>query len=428
MRIGTIYRYARPYSASQAKIDGLPNYFFESNSPNCTLALMEKGINAVAPVASAEGLRRPAIIIRSSPHKIGSHETPWQDVFDVDNGHIRYYGDNKLPGMDPATAPGNRILIEAFNMQTSSEKRIREQAVPLIFFRTVTYKGTAKGYVQFQGFGVIRGVELVTQYDRKKDQTFSNYAFDFTVMSLAKNHEEFDWAWISARRDGRQSLVDSLRHAPKSWQEWIQYGARSLEKNRRRVSKLMTYTTAEQKPPDGSMELKILKSVYAFYQNNRARFETLAAVVAGRVMGANGGRFRLGWITPPSADEGSDFVGRVDIGSGFAKAKLVVLGQAKCEKMNSATGGNHVARTVARLKRGWVGVYVTTSFFSEAVQREVIEDQYPVLLVHGYRLAQELLAMMHDEGFHDIDELLRHIDLKHDDLVKQRKPEEILLD
>jgi hypothetical protein len=118
----------------------------------------------------------------------------------------------------------------------------------------------------------------------------------------------------------------------------------------------------------------------------------------------------------------------LDIGSGFSRTKLVVLGQAKCEKLNTATGGNHIARTVARLKRGWVGVYVTTSFFSEPVQREVIEDQYPILLIHGYRIAQELLSMMYDEGFADIGEVLKHIDAKHDGLVHQRKPEEILLD
>ena len=50
-----------------------------------------------------------------------------------------------------------------------------------------------------------------------------------------------------------------------------------------------------------------------------------------------------------------DFVGRLDVGSGHSTAKLVVLGQAKCEKLQSATGGNHIARTVARLRRGWIG-------------------------------------------------------------------------
>jgi len=42
----------------------------------------------------------------------------------------------------------------------------------------------------------------------------------------------------------------------------------------------------------------------------------------------------------------------MDIGTGFGSAKLIVLGQAKCESLSSPTGGNHIARTVAKLKRG----------------------------------------------------------------------------
>lgn len=427
MRIGEVFRYARPYSATPEMIDGLPNYFHATLTPNATFATIEKGINPVGTIAAAEGDRRPAILIRSSSHKIGSHETPWQDVFDVDNGHIRYYGDNKEPGKDPATAPGNRALLEAFQAQTSSESETRQQSIPLIFFRAVSVGGKAKGFVQFQGFGLIRGVELVTQYDRKRDRTFSNYAFDFTVFSLAKDHEEFDWDWVSARRNPDVSLSDSLKLAPKSWVEWTKLGARALDKNRRRVSKLMTVPTVEQKPLVGSSEEKYLKRVYKFYHGRKTRFESLAAVVAGRVIEAHGGKYRFGWITSPGADEGSDFVGRLDVGSGFSRVKLIVLGQAKCEKLDTPTGGNHIARTVARLKRGWIGVYVTTSYFSEPVQREIIEDEYPILLIHGYRLAQELQTMMHDEGFADLDDLLQHVDSKHDEQVQFRKPEEILL-
>jgi hypothetical protein len=87
MRIGDVYRYARPYSVLPEKIDGLVNYFYATQTGGCTLALLEKGINAIGTIEAPEGFRRPAILIRSSPHKIGSYETPWQDVFDTDNGH-----------------------------------------------------------------------------------------------------------------------------------------------------------------------------------------------------------------------------------------------------------------------------------------------------------------------------------------------------
>ena len=50
-------------------------------------------------------------------------------------------------------------------------------------------------------------------------------------------------------------------------------------------------------------------------------------------------------------DNGIDFVGRLDVGDGREVAKLVVLGQAKCERTDAPTNGVHLARTVAR---SWV--------------------------------------------------------------------------
>ena len=38
----------------------------------------------------------------------------------------------------------------------------------------------------------------------------------------------------------------------------------------------------------------------------------------------------------------------------LAPLKLLFLVRQN-EKLNSPTGGNHIARTVAKLKRGWIG-------------------------------------------------------------------------
>src|SRR5205823_5968167 len=156
----------------------------------------------------------------------------------------------------------------------------------------------------------------------------------------------------------------------------------------------------------GTREETILRDVYAFYHGRKARFETLASFVAGRILGESGTRYQHGWVTRGSGDEGVDFVGRIDIGSSFSLVGLVVLGQAKCEKVDEATNGRDIARTVARLRRGWLGVYVTTSYFSVPAQREVIEDRYPIVLVPGLRIATELAAAMHDRKLTDLSDLL----------------------
>jgi hypothetical protein len=426
LQIRQIYRYSRPYSVYPLYKDEYPNHFAATETPDHTKVILESGINPIAKIKVSEGHRLPAIVIRSSPHKIGSESTPWQDIFDVDNGHIRYYGDNKTPGKDPATSSGNKILLEAFETYNNPEKR--HLSVPLIFYKAVSRNKSAKGYIEFNGFGIIKGVELITQFDRTMNQTFSNYVYNFHVFSLATDHEEFNWDWISARRDRNLSLQETLQDSPVSWKEWIKNGHKSLEKIRRRVSKLHTVTKAEQVPQAGSKEEKILIEIYKYYNNRKSRFEGLASTVASRIFSENGGKYKEGWITPSSSDGGADFYGRLDLGSGFGKAKLIVLGQAKCESLNSPTGGNHIARTVARLKRGWVGVYVTTSFFSEAVQREVIEDEYPIMLVNGLILVNTIMEIMHEDGYNNVSKYLDFLDDKYEGLVQVRRADELLFE
>ena len=101
MRIGETFRYSRPYSPKPEIIDGLPNYFAASFTQNASLPLLDAGINPIREINAVDCKRRPAILISSSPHRIGTETTPWQDFFNPDNGHIRYYGDNRKLKVDP---------------------------------------------------------------------------------------------------------------------------------------------------------------------------------------------------------------------------------------------------------------------------------------------------------------------------------------
>jgi hypothetical protein len=90
------------------------------------------------------------------------------------------------------------------------------------------------------------------------------------------------------------------------------------------------------------------------------------------------------------------------------------------------TNGVHIARTVARLRRGWVGAYVTTSYFSEAVQVEIEEDEYPIFLVNGLLLAQTILLLVHEGGYKSVTEYLKEIDSTYELQLSNRRPEEVL--
>ncbi|GIU51824.1 restriction endonuclease [Shewanella sp. KT0246] len=428
IQIGDVLRYKKPACAENLYEGGYLNFHFLTKSPEVKRLQLEKGINPSAKIKNCSGESvRPAILISSSPNKKGSAETPWEDFYDVDNGHIRYFGDNKEPGKDPATALGNKALLEAFRLSHSHCVEQRSLTPPILFFKRATVNGVAKGYPQFHGLGIINSVELVTQWDNKLERTFTNYAFDFTVLCIANEHEAFEWDWINNRRKVGFSLNLTNNTAPSSWRKWLTEGSNSLNKLRRRVSKLSLEKTINQKPIPGSDSERVLNEIYNYYANKKHRFEALAEVIAARVIDREHGIYQKGWVTQGSSDGGADFIGKVILGSGFSKVELIVLGQAKCEALKSPTGGNHIARTVARLKRGWLGVYVTTSYFSDSVQREVIEDKYPIILIHGRRVAEEVAKIVYEsEEFGDVNDFLVSMDKDYPSRLKQRQAEEIL--
>jgi hypothetical protein len=281
--------------------------------------------------------------------------------------------------------------------------------------------------VEFQGFGLVERAERIVQIEPATGLPFANYSFDVLILDLLAEDEMFDWRWINDRRDPELSSNDTLRLAPEAWREWVKAGNAALPRLRRAVSKQQIVKREQQRPPRGSREEKILRDVYRYYEGRKARFEALAALVAERVIAARGTSYRTGWITQAGGDHGIDFVGRLDIGRDLAGVRLVVLGQAKCEDPDTPTNGVHIARTVARLRRGWIGVYVTTSFFSDATQREVIDDQYPIVLIDGYRLATELGQILSDQGLQRTEDLLEQVDAGYSGLLARRTPEEILL-
>ena len=426
LRMGQVLRDARPKSAQPEHHGEYVNLYAATRATGYKLVPFESGINPLATVKAADGSRRPAILVASSPHKVGMTENPWQDIFDTDNGYVRYYGDNRTPGKDPASKPGNRALLDTHLRQTHHDPAARAASSPLLLFRRVPREGVAKGFVAFHGLAIITGVELVTQYSAKAGGTFANYAFEFLVMDLAAAAEVLDFKWINARRDPALTVAETTALAPAAWTDWVSHGAVAIDRVRRRVSKLLVETRQQQMPAPGSKEAAVLQGVYEFYDGRKARFEALAQVVAERVIGPAAGHYLPGGLTRATADGGIDFIARLDVGSGFGRAKLIVLGQAKCEKPGRPTHGNHIARTVARLRRGWLGVYVTTSFFSAQTQREVIEDRYPVVLVCGRRLAEEVHKLLVERGTDDLTALLDEIDEGYEGALAPRDPEELL--
>lgn len=426
LQIGQILRYSRADGADVPLVDDLVNFWHATGLPGSARAQLEKGINPIAPVSTSAGVRRSAILISSSPHRVGSAATPWHDIFDPDNGHIRYFGDAKTPGADPAFAPGNKVLLEAHRVHSAIDPGERLAAVPILFFRRTTVNGVRKGFVRFEGLGVIERAERVTQSSPKGGASFTNYVYDVAILALAEENELFDWTWINRRRESVSTDLDCLGLAPRAWRRWLKEGPSSIARNRRRVSKLLVTKPKDQLPEVGSKAAVILADIVHYYSLRKHRFEGLAYAIARKLLSGTGGRYLDGWITPSGGDGGADFIGRFDIGQGFGAVRQIVYGQAKCIPPSSCIDGKDIARTVARLKRGWFGIFVTTGYFSEPVQREVIEDEYPVRLVSGLTVAETTYILAQEHGCASIGVYLDLIDADFEALVVRRRPEEVL--
>ncbi|MFE9395057.1 HNH endonuclease [Streptomyces flavidovirens] len=184
---------------------------------------MSKGINPIAKIKAVDGRRRPAILIRSSPWKAGTAETPWHDVFDLDNGHVRYYGDHRADHTVPVgSTDGNAVLLATATHHQGATPEQRALAVPLLIFAAVTRNKTPKGYVQFCGMAVIESAEQIDQ--ETEGHPFRNYRYDLAVLDLKEEGGRVDWSWIETRGNRDLSTAKTLAHAPQSWRRWVEHG------------------------------------------------------------------------------------------------------------------------------------------------------------------------------------------------------------
>lgn len=425
-------RYAQGASQSDVELDGLLNYHWIMSPVELALSrvMLEAGINAPAQVRTAAGSRRPLIAIRSSPWKAGHESNPWHDEFDLDHGHVRYFGDHKPSTIGlPGATRGNRLLLEAARLHAGTTAEERQLAPPLLLFRSITVRrggrALVKGHVEFCGAAIIERLEHVVQRDPESGKSFPNLALDLAVVA-GGDFDGIDLRWMDDRRDGTLSPGEALRHAPDSWHRWVAHGRVAIPGIRRRVLASSVRSPKDQQPEPGSPDAELLQTVYSYFEGRKHAFELLASRVAAEVLRESGARYKEGWLSRSSGDGGVDFIGRIDMGSIAASTPVVVLGQAKCIQPSASVSPEQVARVVARLRRGWIGVYVTTGSFSRQAQVEIIDDQYPVVLISGGTLVATVRRMVQANHGGDLTALLQSTLDEYGASVTHRRPEEVI--
>lgn len=360
--------------------------------------------------------RRPAFVFQSNNLRPVSVSNPWLDVIDPDSGFALLHGDNKSPDRGAFGGRGNSALNAVLGQYGDPDRR--RLAPPILVFEQAAVDGKLKGYRRFAGFGIPTGVRLQTQAVRSN--RFMNIAIDLALFGLEAEEGVFDWQWIDDRRDQSILAAHSNRRAPKSWRIWVEEGNAAVERVRRNVVRDRIFRSSERRNESAGL-LPLLDRIYSAYRSRPHGFEGLASFVTQRIVGPNCSR---GWVTPRSGDGGIDFVNRLDIGTGMAATSAVILGQAK-NKVLRPVAGQELARVVARLRRGWIGAFVTTGVFTDRAQRELIEDEYPVLLIDGIRVAEEVQKELLSADV-DFDRFLDRETRWYESHVSHLRPESIL--
>jgi hypothetical protein len=391
-RVGDILRV--PYRGAVAT-NGLPSYLTLTRGAHKKPADHQKGIfffEQFQELGQAFD-RFPAFIFYSNPYKRGAELTPWVDIIEPDEGYCLFHGDNRTPSGTPVSSRGNAKFIQSLRLFADPE--LRKFAPPVLVFQQVEFNGSRKGYRRFCGYGVPVRYALATQKTNRHGY-FTNLVVELALFRLDTENEVFSWSWIDARRSRTVDADAALRLAPRAWRDWVRRGDLAIDTCRRFVARQSVVSTAEQSVTNPD-ERNILLDVLHYHRQRKHEFEGLASFVAQRILGP---RCTRGWITKRSGDGGIDFICRVDVGDPadrLSRTSAVVLGQAKCVSPDAEIGGHALARVVARLQRGWIGVFVTTGMFSRQAQLELAQDKYPVVLINGRRLARVLLEVITQE-------------------------------
>lgn len=173
----------------------------------------------------------PALIFSSNPLLKDRETKPWTEIFNLSENKVRYFGDNKTPGLDPSVnipgnpQTGNNKMISLLEYYLGNTKELREQAPPIVVFLHSKVDKKSKGYRKFIGVGYLYNYELVEQ-KTAKGEMFSNYRYDINLIPLEDN--QFDWQWISDRRGMTGSIVDKNLKAPEAWKTWIKEGHKEV--------------------------------------------------------------------------------------------------------------------------------------------------------------------------------------------------------
>ena len=327
----------------------------------------------------------PAYLILVTHEKSADSKlNPWDDTVDLSNAHICYWGDSKFhPTKRLDDFRGNGCLRRIYDAILEGE---RDQLPPILHFSK-----PAQGQVRFNGLCALETLELSWFFDGGRP--VRNYRAQLTILDC--DIVSVDWLHGRARAVSIEQ-VDSHPKCPAAWKRY-----KAGQTHRIDIWKKQVRLRSAQLPSSGSPDASVLNQLTAL---DPFDFECVVVAafrdikeVSHRITG-----------TKRTGDGGFDFFGTFSMHPPL-RYEVHFKGEVKRYSTGTAVNPKDISRLVARLDRREYGIFVTTSYFTEQAQREVLADAYPVHLIAGIDLVNMLRHLRIATGDGINDEWLRSV-------------------
>lgn len=299
-------------------------------------------------------------------------ELEWPDYLDIENGVLRYYGDNRHPGHELHETPrkGNKLLQNVFSWLNDASSR--KEIPPFLIF-----KKTGKSRdVQFLGLAapgnsnIPPDRDLIAFWRTMNGERFQNYEAYFTILDT--KGEAISKDWLNALV---YDYANSMSLAPSAWKEFVSKGRVGIKPLR--APRISTIPSKREQFPCDDEGKKTLQTIYDFYADNPYGFEKCATALV-QMMDSNFVSFDL---TRPWRDGGRDAVGKYRIGVNATPLVIDCALEAKCYTEKNGVGVRQMSRLISRIKYRQFGILVTTSYVEKQAYQEITEDGHPILIL-----------------------------------------------
>jgi len=309
-----------------------------------------------------------------------THETsavgdlnPWDDIVNLSHAEIIYWGDSKAhPTKRLDDFTGNAVLRRICDYLLDGERA----AIPPILH----FSKPVAGVVKFNGLCVLDRLDLAWFYDA--DQPVRNYRAHLRILDCNK----VSLAWLHHRaRVATLAFLDDHPDCPSVWQRYKSGETLAIDIWRPDIRE-----KSSQLPREGSDDDRLLQQLVNLQPFD---FERVVVAIFREIRDVT--HHIEG--TRKTGDGGFDFFGRFILQHPLDYA-IHFRGEVKRYSRTTAVTPKDVSRLVARLSRQEYGLFVTTSYFTEQAQREVLCDSYPVHLIPGAELVKMLRFLHLAEG------------------------------